>query len=65
VGLKTPRVFNERAETMFGQIQLLGAMFNNGELTPREYKRHVVNLLLEADDDDLMQFSRAIQLVQA
>ncbi len=50
---------------MFEQIQHLGAKFNNGELTPREYKRYVVNLLLEAEDDDLMQFSRAIQLVQA
>ena len=50
---------------MFGQIQHLTARFNDGELTHDEYASHVARLLLEADEDNLVQFSRAIMLVQA
>jgi len=50
---------------MIGQIQHLTAQFNDGELTHNEYASHVARLLLEAGEDDLVQFSRAIELVQA
>ena len=49
---------------MFGQIQHLTAQFNEGLLDPVEYRNRVVLLLIGADDDDIMQFSRAIELVQ-
>ncbi len=50
---------------MFGQIQHITAQFHEGFLTPQEYKYRVIMLFSEADDDDLMQFSRAIELIQA
>jgi len=66
VGLKTPRVFhNKGTKTMFGQIQHLTAQFHDGELTHNEYASHVARLLLEADEDNLVQFARAVELVQA
>ena len=50
---------------MFGQIQHLTTRYNDGELTPQEYKYRIIMLLSEAEDDDLTQFSRAVMLVQA
>ena len=50
---------------MFGQIQHLTAQFNDGCLTWEEYRDRVSLLFAGAEEDDMIKFSRAIELVTA